>query len=319
MGTLLDPHILDFATRRMVAVATSYRGYKSPKKVHGVTTSAQIKSNSGYSSATKGWPSRLLRSASVKAKELLQNQLPTGGKIIKSMGYKLLEMAKKGLNEARKALADGTLEASYSKREGRPKSIVVAKKSSISGDGKKLIAAIDKLYKTEKQVKKETERNTRINARSAHTPVAQPLLPPVEPLSELRETVNTVKCEDPKQLSLHHPDKLRISVPDFPVEPQASQAPQASKAPGPIPRKSLLFGAKDLQSVKLKGVLKGTGSGAKRRVSFGENNFKTIPPRPSPVRTNSAQTLLGKSLPFTADNLQQVKLRAESESSPSCL
>lgn len=241
----------------------------------------------------------------MKAKELLQKELPVGRRFLRSMGSKILDMAKKGFNEARKALADGMSGDSTSMRGRRPKPSLVSKKSSVSSDGKKLIAAIDKLYKTEKQIKRETEQNTRINSRKVRTPVVQPLQPVVEPVTTLMSNISTP--EAPVSLSLHHPDQLRHVAPRAPAEPKVPQIP------GSIPKRSLLFGAKDLQSVKLKGVLKGASSSTKRRVSFGENNFKTISPRPSPRKTESTQPPLDKPLPFTAGDLKQAALCALSE------
>ena len=289
----------------MVAVVqTSYRGYKTPQKV--------VKSNPIASKPTyehtgdaAGWSRRLTR-ASLRAKELLQKDLlPVVLLNAKRMGSKLFDVAKKGLSMAGKALADGSsADSSASTRGTGLNPSLATKKSSLSRNGKKLISAIDKLYKTEKQIKKETAQNTKINARKALTPQA----PPPQPVAEAATTPH-----DPTRLVLQHPDSLRIAVPDAPVETQTTEITLHARTPGAIPKKSLLFGAKDLQSVKLKGVLKGTTSSSKRRVSFGENNFKTISPRPSPQRTAESGAAAPVPLTFTAQDLQQVALHAATE------
>ena len=49
----------------------------------------------------------------MKAKSCFTESITHWGRLLRSMGNKLLDVAKKGFNEARKALADGTLEASF--------------------------------------------------------------------------------------------------------------------------------------------------------------------------------------------------------------
>jgi len=197
----------------------------------------------------------------------------------------------------------------------------LARKSSLSDEGKKLLSALDKLTKTEKQIKRQTATNTRLNgAVKFSTPIAAP------PLSPALEVVRAISSEQDNitaqtiPLTLHHPDSLAVAVPRVSAPVPVAPVPVESRSQTPktraTPPKSLLFGAKDLKSVTLKGVLKSDPSTPKRRVSFGENKFKEISPRPSPTRSEIAEGAKPLALAFNAHDLQNVTLKVAADQRP---
>ena len=298
-------------SKAMVAVATSYRGYKSPKKIAKNASPVASKPKI-HESRTWAWGDleSMLSRAQVKAKEVLQRKIiPVGGKLLKKVANKLLAAAKDGFNQAKSCIAE-----SQTDTVGAVLKPALARKSSLSDEGKKLLSALDKLTKTEKQIKRQTATNTRLNgAVKFSTPIAAP---PLSPALELVRAISSEQDNVAAQkipLTLHHPDSLVVAVPrvSAPVESR-SQTPKTRATP----QKSLLFGAKDLKSVTLKGVLKSDLSTPKRRVSFGENKFKEISPRPSPTRSEIAEGAKPLALAFNTHDLQNATLKVAADQRP---
>ena len=232
-----------------------------------------------------------MNTITLKGKEVLEKKVvPISGDMIKGFTKKILKTAQVALDSARMALTDGGVgvpnRSDAEERTGSATSRSI-KKKDLAAEGKRLISAIEDLKMKEKRIREVTAKNTQINAQGLSTPAT------LEPSVTQRESM--------KNLTLHHPDQL-VAFPvvakstssssscDYgPVGEEKSGADVAmlpTPHAGGIQRKSLLFGASDLQQVKLKSLLKvdttplATDKG--RRVSFGANDTKMISPRPSP-------------------------------------
>lgn len=267
---------------------------------------AESSVKSGKKWSFKGWV-HSFNSFTKKGKEMLkQKVVPLGGKMIKGFTVKALKVAQGALESAKLALTDGGVgngeECGLASERTGGATPRRAKKKDFVAEGKRLLSAIEDLRKRERAVREETAKNTKMNAHGLSTPVVAQA-PPVPQSGAVNK------------LMLHHPDRL-IASPAFAKAPPSSSSSYHHSNHGPVgeeksggestapmppaggfQRKSLLFGAKDLQQVKLKGLLKvdtdpwAAEASRGRRVSFGSNNTRTISPRPSPKETEAVKQL----------------------------
>lgn len=312
----------------MVAtVATNYSAYRSPiRRSDGVDSRPVKSSRSGKNGK---WSIRsAFSSLAAKGKEMLtQKVVPFSGQLIKGVTVKALKAAQIAIEGAKHALTDrhvgirtrsmgdiprvSSLE--HANGVGTPK----AARKDLVAEGKRLLSAIEGLKLREKAIKEETARNTKMNAKNLHAPES------VEIQHDASDKLSLCHPDDikPKQWSSPHKSisqgpvgeekggEERVVVHSSSYMPPTSNEGHQSSA---IQRKSLLFGASDLQQVKLKSLLKiqdnekeGSGtpqvdlqrshaasssSSSKkgRRVSFGTNDTKMISPR-APKEVSHAQ------------------------------
>jgi hypothetical protein len=307
-------------------------------------------------------------SLAVKSKELLQHKIvPMGSAILKDMTQKGISFAKGALAQAKRTIIEAHKNSVGEQHQGKAPSwgnmgsvksstttVVTPRKikKSLVTEGKRLLSAIQELKAKEVVVKEETEKNTAMNAIAVHTPAAAP------PVSDDGYTGGGLILQHPDALSISavtltnasaSAEAVNVKVSKGEVTARVTQEPliTASKttitsqhppAPG-IQRKSLLFGAKDLQGIKLKSLLKAsesapspsttsttsTSAAAERRVSFGENNTKLISPCASPAGCNNnksnepqaAKRPHAVAFGFNAMDLQGAKNGLKKVSSPS--